>query len=547
MSTPEPQESAVEAGNAADTPLGAAPDASPSTASDHSTPGFATTGSASSEQPAELASCLASCQSGCRRGDRAWYGEIMSRVDARDWQLSGVKDLYFQYDELLRNHRTIRGTGQGQPSEPAASGYEASGAETRLAHELKLKEQELDAAHTILRERDEEMSEKEEAQRDLSTQATKLGQENQELRAQIQRAEDLLQAKSAEAARLAVEMQKLRESSDQARGQAGEGDRGGGKSSPSLPPELPNKRQLHRKIHEAELTCIAGATTQNCSPLPTSLIAVGTADGFVKLVDGDTLKSYAHLTVCRQNPKIVVVDLSHGNGLLLAACADNNLRLLDLPAQRLQHTMRGHADALSACGFFQGYTKAFTASRDRTVKLWDLTNGQTLRSLPASGPVTAAGTHNSSGIIVTGHEDGSLSVFDPRASDALVSALSSPSPIHEGNSIAGVRLSPDGTSVLSQAENGATVALTALGTMGTLLSLPGLGPVSGPSSPAFSSDGLHALARGSDGICCWRISDGEKVCNSDSAQTVCVSWDLPSAVTAHRDGHVSLWGAADAD
>lgn len=158
----------------------------------------------------ELTSCPASCQTRCRRDGRAWYGELMSRVSARDQQLSGVKALYHPYDEFVRNSWVA--PGQGEPSEgapgqgePAASGYEASGAEAKLAHELKLNKQELGAAHTLLRERDEEVSEKE--------------RENLELKAQLQRTQDLLkllQAKFPEAAGLDAEKQKLGESLEQA-------------------------------------------------------------------------------------------------------------------------------------------------------------------------------------------------------------------------------------------------------------------------------------------------------------------------------------------
>jgi len=127
------------------------------------------------------------------------------------------------------------------------------------------------------------------------------------------------------------------------------------------------------------------------APLPCSLVAVGTKDGFVKLLDGETIRPHAHLSVSRDLPKIVAVDLSQGTGLLIAASSDHALRLLDLRAQRLLHTMRGHIGALSACGFLRGGSTAFTASLDRTLKLWDLEKGQTLRSLPTSCPVTGAG------------------------------------------------------------------------------------------------------------------------------------------------------------
>merc|ERR1711924_303450 len=133
---------------------------------------------------------------------------------------------------------------------------------------------------------------------------------------------------------------------------------------------------------------------------------------------------------------------------------------------------------------------------------------------------------SSSGIIATGHADGSISIFDPRASDALAASLSAPSTVHQGCAVVGVRVAPDARSMLSQAESG-TLCLTAFDTMRKLHTLDGLGPVAGPSPPAFSPDGAYVLARSTDSICCWRASDGEKVCSSEAAQAVCVCWDLP--------------------
>jgi len=463
-------------------------------------------------------------------------------VAARDHIVSGLEELHERYAETLRELQAARGREPGAaPAEPTTDGLEllqpaaAAGAQdaSQLEYGLRMKEQELDALQLVLREREEELREKEQAHAAASRQATDLSRENAELQSQLVRTQEQLQAKTAEADRLMAELQRSREA-EAAQQSVGLGGRVGVEA-----PAMPARQRVFRKIHGAELTCMAAAGMQS-APLPRSLVAVGTADGYVKLLDGETARLHAHLSVSRDFPRLVAVDLSPGTGMLLAASADHALRLLDLRAQRLLHALRGHLGALSACGFLRGGSHAFTTSADRTVKLWDLERGQTLRSVPASAAVTAGGAHPSSGVIVVGHKDGGLAAWDPRASDSLAQ----PVPGHAGQGVVGVRVAPDGRSVLSQAEDGG-VRTTTLGMMRPLLALEGPGPVAGPSPPAFSPDGAHVLARGTDSLHCWSADDGGRACVHETPEPVCVCWDLPQAVSAHRNGHAALWGTAD--
>merc|ERR1712136_561410 len=117
------------------------------------------------------------------------------------------------------------------------------------------------------------------------------------------------------------------------------------RSAPTF--ELPLRQRVSRRIHDAELTCIASGP--QVAPLPRSLSVAGTADGIVKLLDGETGRPHAQLYVSRELARTVAVDLTR-SGLLLAASSDYAVRLLDLHAQKLRHTLRGHLGALSSGG-----------------------------------------------------------------------------------------------------------------------------------------------------------------------------------------------------
>uniref|UniRef100_A0A7S4V4I9 Autophagy-related protein 16 domain-containing protein n=1 Tax=Alexandrium monilatum TaxID=311494 RepID=A0A7S4V4I9_9DINO len=576
-----------ESPEAADTPKGEALSGDRTGSSDFADALEDASGNSGGTDPEGPASTTGAAAPGAQAvlgaANAAWRVQILEQVAVRDQKLRGVEELFEQYSECLRGLQIARHSAAGSlgqewpcagstgpspspsgsaspsmgprtgPSLPSQEDLELTRAASdavrgqalaqaqataqelrkRLALSLRAKEQELEALQKLLVEREEELREKEQAHTAVCRQATLLGRENAELKAQLERTQQQLQAKSSETDRLLSELTRLREA------EAARMNGGGGERPACEAPELPTKQRFFRKIHEAELTCIAAAGMQG-APLPKNLVAIGTSDGYVKLLDGTTARLHAHLSVSRDLPRLVAVDLSPGSGLLLAASSDHAMRLLDLRAQRLLHTLRGHLGPLSACGFLRAGSHAFTASADRTVKLWDLARGQTLRSTPASGPVTAAAVHPSSGVIVTGHADGSLAMWDPRVSDAL----SVPMAGHGDRAVVGLRLSPDGRFVLSQADDG-TVCHTALDKMQTLLSLDGLGPVSAPSPPAYSPDGAHILARGTGSLRCWSASAGDCSCEHQVQAPLCVCWDLPQAVSAHEEGHVALWGAAE--
>mmetsp|Transcript_108269 Transcript_108269/g.345776 ORF Transcript_108269/g.345776 Transcript_108269/m.345776 type:complete len:496 (-) Transcript_108269:85-1572(-) len=461
-----------------------------------------------------------------------WRGQLLARCAERDRRSDGLKELYDQYNDNLRSlkllsfahaspllgpQETTRADGADDMQLSPANG----GGATPGGSSSTRGSQELEAMRQVLEEREQELREKDAAHADVCRQATQLGRENRDLKEQ-------LQAKTEEAERLLSELSMLRES--EACWQGG----GGRRVAAAL--VQPLKRRVFNKIHDAELTCIAAASSQ-VAPLPRSLIAIGTADGFVKLVNGETGRAHAQIKVSLEQPRLVAVDLAPGTGMLLAASSDHALRLLDLRAQKLLHTLRGHTDRLSACGFLKGNTHAFTASFDGTVKIWDLEKGQTHRSIRSAKPVCCAALHQSSGIIVAGHQDGTVAVWDPRSSDAF----SVPVPVHQGRGLVGLCMAPDGQSILSQADDG-VVCVTSLDAMRTTLTLRGAGPVAWPSQPVFSQDGAFVLARGVDSIHCWDATTGELVCSHDKQAPLCVCWELPQAVSAHSNGHAALWG-----
>jgi len=485
--------------------------------------------------------------------------DILVQVAERDRPLHGVQELYEQYVECLQCLKLLRGSScfrdapvgsdpcpspssagsprgscSGQLQEDVQSAPNVAQQESgRLTQKLRMKEKELEALQQLLREREEELKEKEQAHTLACRQATQLGRENADLKTQLAKVREQLQSRGEEVDGTVAENRTGGAGCMEAAAAAAAG------AAARAAAMLPLRQRLLRKIHAAELTCMAAAGGQS-APLPSKLVAVGTSDGFVKLLDGETARLHAHLSVSRDLPRLVAVDLMQGSGLLLAASSDHALRLLDLQAQRLLHAMRGHHGPVNACGFLKGGTSAFTASADRTMRLWDLERGQTLRTIRTAGPVTGAAAYANSGVVVAGHADGHIATWDPRAGEAP----SRPTPGHGDRGIVGLTVSPDGRLAVSQAEDG-VVCATSLETMKVMLSLDGLGSVVGPSPPSCSPDGAHVLARGAKSLRCWSLITGERICMHEVTAPTCVCWNLPHAFTAHRSGDAALWDSSD--
>eukprot|EP00405_Crypthecodinium_cohnii_P035825 CAMPEP_0206535210 /NCGR_PEP_ID=MMETSP0325_2-20121206/5999_1 /ASSEMBLY_ACC=CAM_ASM_000347 /TAXON_ID=2866 /ORGANISM="Crypthecodinium cohnii, Strain Seligo" /LENGTH=459 /DNA_ID=CAMNT_0054032149 /DNA_START=83 /DNA_END=1465 /DNA_ORIENTATION=+ len=444
----------------------------------------------------------------------AWRAAILEQCQHRDARAEGMSELYAAYlgSRCQLQQHLSRGVGQ-----EGVRGTELTESERAL-------EQEVEAMQVILKEREEELRAKEVAQAETCRQATQLLREVSQLREQLSH-------KTKESDQWLAELNALRQS--EAAWSGGMGSRMPSSAEPKL-------RKVYQKVHEGELTCLTAASPQ-MGLLPSSLVAAGTADGFVKLIDGETGNVHVSIEVStRQRPKLVCLDLTAGTGMLLAGCSDHTLRVLDLQNQKQRYALRGHRDGLSGCAFLKGCSQAYSASFDSTIKVWDVDRGQTVRAISADRPIWASAVHQGLSMIIAGHEDGRISSWDPRSGERIWA----PAMVHPGRAIVGLDISPNGQTLATQADDG-TVCLSSLPGSQILHSLTGTGPVAFPSTPAFSQDGSMLLARGTDALSCWRVSSGDPVALHKAQAPVCVCWSLSQPIVAHTDGNFSLWGSEE--
>jgi len=150
--------------------------------------------------------------------------DILVQVAERDRPSHGVQELYEQYVECLQCLKLLRGSscfrdslvGSDASPSPSSTGSPrgscsgqlqeavqcapntAQQESGRLMQKLRMREQELEALQQVLREREEELKEKEQAHTLACRQATQLGRENADLRAQFAKVREQLQLRGEE-------------------------------------------------------------------------------------------------------------------------------------------------------------------------------------------------------------------------------------------------------------------------------------------------------------------------------------------------------------
>lgn len=150
-----------------------------------------------------------------------------------------------------------------------------------------------------------------------------------------------------------------------------------------------------------------------------------------------------------------------GEGYLLAsACADHTIKLWQVSTGRCLRTLIGHDHEVFAVTFNQDGTLIASGSGDCTAKLWQTSSGECLLTcsghegwirsvtMPASTENTANGDSNAAQVLVTGSEDQTLKIWDVSTGQCLRTGKG-----HQGR-IRSIALSHDHQYVASGSDDG---------------------------------------------------------------------------------------------
>ena len=202
------------------------------------------------------------------------------------------------------------------------------------------------------------------------------------------------------------------------------------------------------------------------------------------------------------------------DGKRLAAGSYQVVTLWNVPTGGLNKTLAGHGDQVKALSVSPDGKTAFSASPDKTVRVWDLAEGKPLRQWNVPAPALALALAPDAKTLVVGGQDHNLTLFNAADGKALAQFKGHTGPIQ------GVAFTPDGHRIASVSADGTAriwtvpsdADLTEAKTPGDVKLADPL-VLSGHKGPvqalAITPDGQFLITAGDDAtVRLWKVADG---------------------------------------
>jgi WD40 repeat protein/serine/threonine protein kinase len=238
---------------------------------------------------------------------------------------------------------------------------------------------------------------------------------------------------------------------------------------------------------------------------------------------------------------IWAVALSPDGKLAASASKDATVRLWDVATGRLLRTLDGHTGEVAGVAFSPDSKRLLSTSEDETMRLWDVRTGRELRRFTGhTGFVWAAAFSSTGDLIVSGGNDRTVRLWDPLTGKEVRRLVG-----HQ-HAVRAVAFSPDGRLILSGSNDG-TARLWRASSGAEFRRLEGHAKT--VYGVAFSPDGRQALTGSADKTArIWDVVTGAQLRvfegHKDEVNGVAYSADGRQALTGSDDKTVCLWEVA---
>ncbi|OUS43018.1 WD40-repeat-containing domain protein [Ostreococcus tauri] len=238
---------------------------------------------------------------------------------------------------------------------------------------------------------------------------------------------------------------------------------------------------------------------------------------------------------------VLDVSFSADDTLVLGASTDCSLQLWEALTGRVKHRLTGHAQQATSAQISQTDAKrAISASRDRTLKTWDL-----VRGLATTSMLTASTAHSvlygaTERHAFSGHFDGSVRVWDLRANQ-----VEKENKVHAGPITSIVAMPSENEVLTNSRDNCLKLVDVRMMEVVRNFSSPKYRVGTDWSNPCAAPDGQHIAAGGSDGgLFIWRVQDGRLMTTLHGHDAVVASCSWSSSgmlASADKNGVCLLW------
>ncbi|MBN3889395.1 MAG: ribosome assembly protein 4 [Nostoc sp. JL31] len=223
---------------------------------------------------------------------------------------------------------------------------------------------------------------------------------------------------------------------------------------------------------------------------------------------------------------------------LASASSDKTIKIWDVSSGQLLKSLTGHRDAVSSVAYSPNRQQLASASFDKTIKIWDVSSGKLLKSLTghSSGVISIAYSPNGQQL-ASASFDKTIKIWDV-SSGKLLKSLTGHS-----SGVISIAYSPNGQQ-LASASFDKTIKIWDVSSGKLLKTLTGHS--SGVNSVAYSPNGQQlASASGDKTIKIWDVSSDKPLKtltgHSDGIKSVAYSPNGQQLASASFDKTIKIW------